>query len=224
MRTDCQGILAIWHDVAAGQEPETLAWYDRQHHPERVAVPGFLSARRYAALRGGPRIFIRYETRDPGVLASPAYLERLNQPTEWSLRCQPNIINNSRTVCRVAARSGRAEGGFVATFRFDPPAGADPAEVVGWTPLLQECEGRRGTLALELWVADRERSALDSREKELRGIADHVTGAALIAHGSAPEPLVDLLEPWRQRLAGATGAAVAAGLYGLAYALDAERT
>jgi len=40
------GILAIWNDCRAGREAEFEAWFQGEHLLERLAVPGFLFARR----------------------------------------------------------------------------------------------------------------------------------------------------------------------------------
>ncbi len=56
-----RGVLAIWNGIAEEAEADFLAWHVREHIPERVAVPGFLRARRYVALRGEPRYFNFYE-------------------------------------------------------------------------------------------------------------------------------------------------------------------
>ena len=34
------GILAVWQDWAPGAEALVADWYNREHHAERVAVPG----------------------------------------------------------------------------------------------------------------------------------------------------------------------------------------
>src|SRR3982074_2059476 len=54
------------------------AWYDQEHVPNRLAVEGFLSGRRYAAAEDeGPRYLALYDLASPDVLRGAAYL-RLN--------------------------------------------------------------------------------------------------------------------------------------------------
>ena len=128
------GVLAIWHDVEAGPDEtaDLFEWYNRQHHVERFDIPGFARARRYEAVAGSsPRIFSRYDTETPDVLASPAYRERLDNPTEWTRRCMPRYRNMARTVCRVVRRFGRGEGGKLAALRFDARTGA-ANELIRW--------------------------------------------------------------------------------------------
>jgi hypothetical protein len=74
------GILAIWTDIAPEREADFNEWYWREHFPERLSLPGFRRGRRYRAITGTPRYFAWYELDAPEILASPAYLERLDQP------------------------------------------------------------------------------------------------------------------------------------------------
>ena len=48
------GLLMVWAEVPAAKEPEFNRWYNEEHLAERMAVPGFLSAARYEAVKGGP--------------------------------------------------------------------------------------------------------------------------------------------------------------------------
>lgn len=208
-----EGSLAIWHDLPADDPSDMLAWYNREHHRERLDVPGFLAARRYHALDGAPRVFIRYQTTAPAVLSSPAYRARLDDPTPWSLANQGRVKNMCRIVCRTARRSGRAEGGFVATLRFPS---ADVESVLAWARLRSALEADPRLLAAELLVADAHLSALPSREAALRG-GDATVGAAVLVHASDPAGLEDL--------AGALDGlpeGVVLGRYGLAFALTNE--
>ena len=81
--------LGIWMDVDPAGLDDFNAWYRRQHLPERLSVPGFLRGRRYQTTGEGPVYFTLYETADAAVLSSAAYLERLNNPTDWTRRALP---------------------------------------------------------------------------------------------------------------------------------------
>ena len=83
--------LGIWMDVDPAGLDDFNAWYRRQHLPERLSVPGFLRGRRYQTTGEGPVYFTLYETADAAVLSSAAYLERLNNPTDWTRRALPRI-------------------------------------------------------------------------------------------------------------------------------------
>ena len=50
------------------------------------AIPGFLRGRRYSVVGPGAQFLIICEVTDIEVFATPAYLERLNNPTDWTRR------------------------------------------------------------------------------------------------------------------------------------------
>src|SRR5262249_35274419 len=116
-----RAFLAFSHDVTPGNEPDWTEWHDREHIPERLATPGFLRLRRYVSLGAGPRFFYFYETDDLDVLQSPAYLDRLGHPTEWTKRCIQYVCNNRRSACRLTATLGRGLGGSLAVLAIPPP-------------------------------------------------------------------------------------------------------
>lgn len=109
------GMLAIWHDVAAGQGDALREWYGREHHFERLALPGFLEARRYERVSGaGAEVFGAYRVAAPQVLASAAYRARVDAPSTWTREAMRHFRNMSRTVCTIIAQAGRAQGGHLA--------------------------------------------------------------------------------------------------------------
>ena len=52
-----KGILAIWNDCAKGEETNYENWYQNEHLPERLGVPGFIRGRRYENLVDSPKFF-----------------------------------------------------------------------------------------------------------------------------------------------------------------------
>jgi hypothetical protein len=77
-------------------EEEFNAWYDDEHLPERLAIPGFRSARRWVA---GKTYVATYELDSPSVLESPAYLARFQNQTPWSRRCLGKAVVFKRWAC-----------------------------------------------------------------------------------------------------------------------------
>src|SRR5574341_2338261 len=121
-----QAALGIWMDIAPGVEDDFERWYREQHFPERLGVPGFLRGRRYRTAREAPTFFILYETENTEVLRSPAYMTRLNNPTDWTRRVLPNMRNVVRNAYRLIHTVGTDEGQGVITLRLDPvPDGQD---------------------------------------------------------------------------------------------------
>ena len=120
--------LAIWLTLDPAGEEEFNNWYPRQHLPERLSVPGFLRGRRYRAAGAGPPYFTLYELADARVLSSPAYLERLNNPTDWTRRVLPGIrgaVRNGGT--RLAASEPDSVEQHLLTVRIVPASGRGPA-------------------------------------------------------------------------------------------------
>jgi len=81
-KTRGTGLLMVWSDVDAEFDAEFNRWYDEEHISRLLEVPGFLSAGRYTALRGGPKYLAMYDLEDHNVLRSAAYLDTVKyQPS-----------------------------------------------------------------------------------------------------------------------------------------------
>lgn len=186
------GMLGVWHGVEPGFEDAFDDWYDRQHHRERVNVPGFLRARRYLNQGQGPRYFNRYDVTNAGVLASSAYLDRLNNPTEWTRSQLHRYRDTTRAVFELAGRFGDAEGGSLLTLRI--PEGAI-ADFGAWATRLRDAlraiAAERGVLRAELWHGDAAASTLRSEEKRLRPGADTIVAQAMLIEGSDADRVRD---------------------------------
>jgi len=115
--------------------PEAVAehdhWHTFEHLPERLSIPGFLRGTRWIALEGQPRYLVLYEVEALGTLTSPAYLERLNQPTPWTSQIMPSYRGMRRGLCVVAGSFGHGLGHLCALVRFKPLADA-VAELRHW--------------------------------------------------------------------------------------------
>src|SRR3954469_10684129 len=93
--------LAMWWDMAPAMRDEFEHWHTHEHFPERLSLPGFLRASRWASATGGDGFFVMYELAEHGALASPEYLARLNAPTPWSRKLMPHHTNMVRSQCLV---------------------------------------------------------------------------------------------------------------------------
>jgi hypothetical protein len=67
------GLLLVAIDVDPRHEAELNRWYDDEHIAERMAIAGFLRARRFVALEGRPRYLALYDLESSAVLDSAAY-------------------------------------------------------------------------------------------------------------------------------------------------------
>ena len=156
------GILAIWFDRAPEAAADFETWYQHEHLPERLGVPGFRRGRRYRTVTGSPGFCTIYETDTPEVLTSAAYIARLDDPTPMSRRVMTEIFRNgSRTVCRVAARHGRMRGAWAAALRMSTLPD-EPAERV-----LETLVADPGVARGELWISTGDDT--ETTESQMRG-------------------------------------------------------
>jgi hypothetical protein len=91
MTTQGRGLLAVWTDIPAAVEEDFNRWYNEEHLPERVGIPGFLNGRRYLSLTGTPKYMALYSTVDAQVLQSETYLNVLANATAWTQKVRPHF-------------------------------------------------------------------------------------------------------------------------------------
>lgn len=87
-----KGLLYVEMDCPAEMEQEFHSWYNNEHVPERVTMPGFVRCRRFIALEGSPRWLATYEMDSIGVLQSPEYLRCMgDNVSAWTRRVVSNV-------------------------------------------------------------------------------------------------------------------------------------
>jgi len=180
------GALAIWNGIADGADAEFVEWHVREHMPERVSIPGFISGRRYTAIDGHPKYFNFYEVESPAVLRSAAYLSRLNRPSPWTTRVVSTFTDTSRTLCRVAASAGIGSGTFVVVARF-----AAPVEPNAACAFVRALPGNAGICAAHLFLRE-EGPAQVTSETRLRSAPDVTWPAVLIVETATAEAAATL--------------------------------
>jgi hypothetical protein len=68
------GLFYVYTDPGTVPEPEFHDWYDHEHGPRRLAVPGFGGGYRYGALDDAkPSWLVLYDLDSPDALDSPEY-------------------------------------------------------------------------------------------------------------------------------------------------------
>ena len=77
-------VLVVGLVPDAEHEEEYNAWYDEEHIPGLLPVPGVLRARRFRAIEGAPRYLAIYEFSAPEVRHSEAFERAIDTP--WSTR------------------------------------------------------------------------------------------------------------------------------------------
>ncbi|MGA7993599.1 MAG: hypothetical protein WCA28_01680 [Bradyrhizobium sp.] len=119
-----KGMLLTSMDIDPKHEADFNRWYDREHLIERVAIDGFLEARRYIAHQGSPKYLCLYSTETFEVLDSPAYRTVLMNPTEWSKTNLARFKNMIRTIARITISRGRGRGAALGIIRLRPAPGS----------------------------------------------------------------------------------------------------
>ena len=90
-----QAIFLVYTDLSDPQyEEEFNAWYNTEHLPELLALPGVLDAARYVAVRGGPKYLAAYELESVNAMQTPEFKNRPRTP--WGQRVSPTAIGKNR--------------------------------------------------------------------------------------------------------------------------------
>ena len=105
--------LLICNDIADQAQTQFDHWYQTEHLAERLALPGFTNARRYAAVKASHGWAALYELDNMAVLHSPAYLERLAQPSELTRAVMPHFRRMVRSGLEQQADVGQGCGGLL---------------------------------------------------------------------------------------------------------------
>ena len=181
-------------------ETEFNDWYDREHIPLRMRVPGFRSAQRYV-VPGTQHYLAIYEMENASVLKAPAYQEVKNSPSErtrWMLR---TVGGFTRYIGEQIGIQGRPaseiqpiDAAYVYAVFFAVPEERQP-EFNDWyerdhAPTLLECKD---------WLMVRRFRIADGEPEKWTHLALHylADSAAL----SSPERERARASPWRARLA-----------------------
>jgi hypothetical protein len=208
-------LLALWNDHA---DLDYDFWHTREHVGERLGVPGFRRARRYAGGDGPlPSYFTIYELDDVEVLESAPYRQLLANPTPWSAAMRPGMHNFLRRGCRTVVGAGGGTGGLLAACLFR--LAADDAEAA-W--IVTEAAALQPFSAMSLGriVASVSQVSFAGDEPEIASGTD----AVLLVEGYDERTFRPGLAVLSERLqaSGLSNAPLAFTVYRLAFALSAE--
>lgn len=117
--------MLLTFDIVEDGIAEHDDWHTHEHLPERLSIPGFRRGTRWVANSDGPRYMVLYEVERLETLASPAYLERLNNPSPWTQKMMPHYRGMTRGLCSVASSHGHGMGHFAGLLRFKPAPGKE---------------------------------------------------------------------------------------------------
>lgn len=185
--------MLLSFDVAAEAIQEHDDWHTQEHLPERLSIPGFLRGSRWIATRGEPRYLVLYEVASLATLTSAPYLERLNQPSEWTRRIMPHYRGMKRGFCTVSGSFGCGLGHATLLVRFGAEAAAQEGlrrwllrDVLPGLPSLPGV----GSVHLLEGAA----TPPMTHEQRIRGAADAGIDWALLLTGYRPEVLAQQAE------------------------------
>src|SRR4051794_4358431 len=121
-----KGMLLTSMDIDSTDERDFNLWFDSEHLAERVAIDGFLEARRYVAHAASPKYLCLYSTQSFAVLDSAAYRTVLANPTPWSKSTMARFKNMIRAVAHITISRGQGRGAALGIIRLRPsPEGKD---------------------------------------------------------------------------------------------------
>lgn len=184
-----QAAVAIWHDIAPEGRDDFYAWHGQEHMPERLGIPGFLRGRRYIGIGARHEFFNLYEARDIDVLLGKAYADRVNHPTPWTIAAVRHFRSVSRALCHVRGTQGRAQGGLLATLRYDVPAASAQGHIERLNrQVLPAFAAMEGIAGVHLLVADAPGSGEPNAEERARGVANVVPRWVVLLEGWGDEP------------------------------------
>ena len=209
-------VLTIWNGMAPGADADFAAWHLREHMPERLAVPGFLRGRRYAAIDAHPAYFNFYETRSAAVLTSPDYLERLNAPSPWTRRVVAQFRDTGRTICDVTSSRGIGEGGVIETIEFGAAGAALPQAALA--ALLDA----PGIVGVHLCRGRPAESSGGTAEKALRDQPDRIADWVLLVEAIDADAILAVRRGVGADAVLGLGTDSRRGLYALQFGLRAQ--
>jgi hypothetical protein len=161
-----QSAVVIWSDMADPAAHDL--WHSREHLPERVAIPGFLRARRYVTLvADAPRYFVLYELKDAARTAK----------TMESVRAL------SRTLCGVAASHGDGVGAHLMAVRLTPQASRTQELQTRLDDLLPKLAQQPGLVGAHLLQREQAVARSDTIERQLRRHEDGFVDWVVVVEG-----------------------------------------
>lgn len=149
-----KGFLLVTMQPAPAFEEEFNAWYDSEHIPERLAVPGILTARRYVCADGHPKYLAMYDLESHAVMQSPGYVRvGYENASPWTKRVTSRVSPWRSTGDQIWPGDQLTRGGAaVLLVRFrGVPASAPPAIVEAARKVF---EPRPETLQLRVFAYD----------------------------------------------------------------------
>lgn len=185
-------VLAIWHDVDPSVQEDYTGWYDEEHFPERLGVPGFRNGQRFEALDAAtrPTRLAFYEVESLQVLAGGEYRRRLEHPTPRTTRVISGFRNSIRGACNVLVDRGSGHGSHCATIELRADAAVAALEHAA-----DQTSRYQDIVRVRVIAGDDTATGPMSAEQRLRGAPDRNVGRVAIIEADTPEAL-RTLDAW----------------------------
>ena len=87
--------MMVFVDIDTEHDADFNAWYNQEHVPDLLSLPGFLSGARYEAAKAGPRYLACYELETAEAVKTPEYQEFRRSPSAWTQRVTPSAIGRN---------------------------------------------------------------------------------------------------------------------------------
>ena len=182
-------VLVNWGGIVEVKELEYNEWHSKEHMPERISLPGFLRGLRAVGISGtdiNHKYFMMYEAERKEVFVSKKYLERLNNPTDWTKDILSNYLSPSRTICSVISSKSMGVGGYISTIRFldnEILKNQNVEYLKTATSIILKLNGITG---MHVLIGDSSFGQMNTQEKKIRssqGLDDQIVSQAVIIEG-----------------------------------------
>ena len=195
------GLFYVYTDPGSVDEAKFHDWYDHEHGPARLAVPGFGRACRYRALDGEkPSWLALYELDRPDVIDSPEYKALGANASDRDRAVGARLATLDRRVYEQISEDGTAAGGpapVILAVAISVPEGSEDDLAAWYTeehiPMLLRVPG---------WRRIRRFRLTRTLDKPGPGVPDFLSVHEL----AGPEVLEDpgyraaVSTPWRDRV------------------------
>jgi len=179
-----KGALLNWGGVLPKHELDYNLWHSLEHMPERMNVKGFLRAFRCVGLNGtndNDKYFMMYDVKNKDILSSKQYLNRLNNPTDWTTKILSKYVYPSRAICEVIKTKSLTNGlsGFFVTLRYL----SQNNDIKNFYNISNETMRKNGIFSIHCFQSDKEISLLKTKEKVIRsyqGNEDEIIDYAVV--------------------------------------------
>lgn len=179
-----KGALLNWGGVLSKHDLDYNLWHSLEHMPERMSVKGFLRAFRCVGLKGtndNDKYFMMYDVKSKDILSSKQYLNRLNNPTDWTSKILSKYVYPSRAICKVIKTKSLTNGlsGFFVTIRYL----SQNNDIKNFYNISDEIMSQNGIFSIHCFQSDREISLIKTKEKVIRsfqGNEDEIIDYAVV--------------------------------------------